>query len=148
MLGWIVFTRRPLIVRELQHALAIKEGEIEFSDEFLVDAEEIISVCRGLVSVDQQNGTVRLMHPSLQDYLTTDQYYLDLKEVAGIGYICLHYLDLDEFDEPCPDLESLWQRLVQYAFSRYAARYWADHIRGDEENQMNTVLRVFKSRGK
>ena len=148
MLGWTVFTRRPLTVRELQHALATNEGETEFSDEFLVDAEEIISVCRGLVSVDQQNDTVRLMHESLQDYLTTNQHYLHLKVVAGIGYVCLYYLDLDEFDEPCPDLESLRQRLAQYAFSRYAARYWADHIRGDEENQMNTVLRVFKSRGK
>jgi hypothetical protein len=149
MLAWIAFSgSTPLTVRVLQHALATKEGKTEFSDDFLVDAEEMISVCGGLISVDQ-GETVRLIDRTFYHYFTTNQRYSHFKEVAGIGYVCLRYLDLNEFDEPCPDLESLRQRLAKYVLSPYAARHWARHIQGDEEKQMlNTVLRVFGSRGK
>jgi hypothetical protein len=150
VLARTVFTQRPLTIRELQHAMGTKEGKTEFSDEFLVDAENITSVCTGLVIVDQQSGTVRLMHHTLEEYIKTDQGRLQLMQAAllraaDIGYVCLQYLDLDEFDEPCLDLESLRQRLEKYDFSRYVAQRWDDPIRGDE---LNRVLEVFQSRGK
>jgi hypothetical protein len=125
------------------------EGETEFSDEFLADEEDIERACAGLVIVDQEIDMVRLIHYTLEEYLKTELHYAYFKQTAIIGERCLQYLDLDELDEPCPDLESLLHRLAKYDFSRYAARHWADHVRGFGEYEMlDTVLRVFQSRGK
>jgi hypothetical protein len=150
ILGWTAFTQRPLTLKELQYALVITERKTAFPDDFLPDDEDIESACAGLVIVDEENDMVCLVHHTLEEYIKAGRRYgyLAIRYLAIIGDRCLRCLDLDEFDEPCPDLESLRQRLAKYDFSRYAARHWADHIRGNEENEILNMVRVFKSRGK
>jgi len=58
---WLTHAYRPLKVTELQHAVAVPDEGDGF-DEGDVTAEElIISVCCGLIMVDQQSRIVRLV---------------------------------------------------------------------------------------
>ena len=50
--GWITFTRCPLTILELQHALAVEPDMTTFDPDNLCDKDILGSVCAGLVLVD------------------------------------------------------------------------------------------------
>ena len=52
VLMWITRAKRPLSIKELQHAVAIEEGDIETDLEAFPDEEILLSVCAGLVITD------------------------------------------------------------------------------------------------
>jgi hypothetical protein len=56
ILSWITCTQRPLTTLELQHALAVDVGDSELGEDNLQDIEEMVSVCAGLVTVDEQSN--------------------------------------------------------------------------------------------
>ncbi len=51
--GWIAFAKRPLIVLELQHALAVEPGTATLNPENLCNEDILVSICGGLVVIDQ-----------------------------------------------------------------------------------------------
>ena len=51
VLLWITQTRRPLSIKELQHALAVLPGMKEMNTDYMIDEDILISVCAGLVVV-------------------------------------------------------------------------------------------------
>ncbi|KAF1362415.1 hypothetical protein EJ07DRAFT_106802, partial [Lizonia empirigonia] len=69
VLSWISYAQRPLTTRELCHALAVEEGDEELDLDNIPDVEDILSVCAGLVTVDEESQIVRLVHYTTQDYL-------------------------------------------------------------------------------
>lgn len=54
--------KRPLTTLELQHALAVEVGESELDEENFPEIEDMVSVCAGLVTVDEECGIIRLVH--------------------------------------------------------------------------------------
>jgi hypothetical protein len=54
VLSWITFAMRPLTTSELQHALAVEIGASELDEENLPDPEDMVSVCAGLVTIDEE----------------------------------------------------------------------------------------------
>ncbi|KAJ7094770.1 hypothetical protein C8R44DRAFT_951374, partial [Mycena epipterygia] len=69
VLSWVTNARRPLEPSELRVALAVEEGTTELNAENLLDTENILSVCAGLVIIDKEDNKVRLIHYTIQDYL-------------------------------------------------------------------------------
>lgn len=61
VLAWISHANRPLRVSELQHALAAEEDTSEIKLSRITDEEILISVCAGLVVVDNESNFVRLI---------------------------------------------------------------------------------------
>ena len=61
VLLWICFARRPLSIVELQHALAVDKDSKRTEWDALPDEEIIISVCAGLVVIDEESSIVRLV---------------------------------------------------------------------------------------
>lgn len=61
VLLWICFARRPLSIVELQHALAVDESSTSTQWDALPDEEIMISVCCGLVVIDEESSIVRLV---------------------------------------------------------------------------------------
>ncbi|RDW67885.1 hypothetical protein BP6252_09281 [Coleophoma cylindrospora] len=59
VLSWITCSRRPLSTSELQCALAVEIGEAELDEENLPQLEDI-SVCAGLVTIDEKSRIIRL----------------------------------------------------------------------------------------
>jgi hypothetical protein len=51
----------PLTVAEVQCALSVRSGDKEFDEEGIPDAEDMISPCAGLITVDHETRVVRLV---------------------------------------------------------------------------------------
>jgi hypothetical protein len=60
-LSWISKTVRPLRVDELQHAVFVEIGDEDIDDGPLESAALIVSVCAGLVTVDAESRSFRLV---------------------------------------------------------------------------------------
>lgn len=58
LLSWIIFALRPLTMTELQHALAVQLGDHDLDREGLPDGESVLSVCAGLVIVEEESELV------------------------------------------------------------------------------------------
>jgi hypothetical protein len=61
-ISWITYAGRPLKTWELCHALAVEPGEEELDQENIVDVEDIVSCCAGLVTVDEESNIIRLVY--------------------------------------------------------------------------------------
>jgi hypothetical protein len=68
VLSWITCAKRPLTTSELRHALAVEIGESELDEENLPEIEDMVSVCAGLVTVDEESDVIRLVHYTTQEY--------------------------------------------------------------------------------
>jgi hypothetical protein len=62
VLLWITCAKRRLTTFEIQHALAVEVGHSELHEDNLPQVEDIISVCAGLVTVDEETKAIRLVH--------------------------------------------------------------------------------------
>lgn len=62
VLSWIICARRPLTTFELEHALAVELGESQLDIDNLCRVEYMVSVCAGLVVVDDESKVIRLVH--------------------------------------------------------------------------------------
>lgn len=58
---WTCFAQRPLSIFETQHALAIRPGEARMRFGACPDEEIMISVCAGLVSIEEEGSMVRFI---------------------------------------------------------------------------------------
>lgn len=70
---WVVNAKRPLTVPELQTALAVEPGTSQFDKFNILDIAIILSVCAGLVIIDNQHSVLRLVHYTAQEYLDSIQ---------------------------------------------------------------------------
>ncbi|KAL9630398.1 MAG: hypothetical protein Q9204_004740, partial [Flavoplaca sp. TL-2023a] len=97
---WVAYTHRPLEVRALQEALAIDPDETDLDEEAITPIGLILDVCAGLLILDKENGTVRLMHYTAQDYFDTVQSTRFNNVHASIACDCVTYLGYDCFQHP------------------------------------------------
>jgi len=70
-LMWISHSERLLQLDELFHALAVEIGSTDLNAKRIPSVETLLSCCLGLVVVDREVLTVRLIHFTLQEYLHT-----------------------------------------------------------------------------
>lgn len=61
-LSWITCAKRPLTSFELQTALAVDAGDSYLHKDGLPGIEDVVSVCAGLVTVDDESKIIRLVH--------------------------------------------------------------------------------------
>ncbi|KAI1824491.1 ankyrin repeat-containing domain protein [Xylaria intraflava] len=149
VLSWISCARRPLSLKELQHALATEIGERQFDDENITDISDIVSVCAGLVTVDGQSDVVRLVHKTTQEYF--DKMWTSIFPTAheDIAMTCVSYLSFDAFETgACQDRMAFTARLESYALYDYAARNWGYHARTASIEKEELILDFLKSEAK
>lgn len=91
-LMWLSHSRRPLTIYELQHALATKTGNAQFYPGNLVNTVLLAESCLGLVTVDEETSTVRLVHSSVNDYLQEHSEELFSCGHGRLAIDCLNYL--------------------------------------------------------
>jgi len=145
VLGWITYAKQPLKAKALQHAVAIMPAMDNLDNGDLIAIEELIAVCAGMVTIDAESDTVRLVHYTTQKYLQTRLNHVKVDIASG----SLAYLALKVFCAPCLKTENLEDRLRAYPFASYAATYWCEHLRGELENDLkDTCLHVFSTQGR
>ena len=124
-LMWICHSERPLGVDELCHALSVTIGSTHFDSGTVLATETLLTCCQGLVTVDKEASTFRLIHYTLREYLTT-RSNLFTHAHSIMAEACLTYLNSDQARalpaNPQPDLSSM-------PFLRYCSRYWGTHAK-------------------
>ena len=63
VLSWITYAQRALTTEELSHALAVEAEESELDEDNIPDVADMVSVCAGLVTVDEESNIIRLVLP-------------------------------------------------------------------------------------
>jgi hypothetical protein len=130
VLSWITCAKRPLAAIELQHALGVEVSESKLDELNFSEIEDIVSVCAGLVTIDEESGIIRLVHYTTQEYFerTQRQWFPDAQ--TNITTICVSYLSFDEFQSGiCQNDEEFKQRLQANTLYDYAAHNWGHHAR-------------------
>jgi hypothetical protein len=61
VLSWISYAFRPLVLSELQYAVAIQEDMTKMDEEDLDDESFLLSVCGGLVVITEESKHVALV---------------------------------------------------------------------------------------
>jgi ankyrin repeat protein len=129
VMSWILCARRPLRTSELLHALAIKVGESRFNKDRILDTGDILDVCAGLVTIDEQSDNVRFIHYTTQEYLERNREIWLPYANLEISRICTAYLSLDDLsDGPCSIKQDYDRRDESLALLGYAAVNWGPHM--------------------
>ncbi|KAJ7659529.1 hypothetical protein B0H17DRAFT_954642, partial [Mycena rosella] len=97
ILIWISNAKRLLSISELQEALAVEPGDTTFDSDNILDVDIMLSVCAGLVTVDQTDHIVRLVHYTAQQYLDSVQASRFPQAQVDITTTCLAYLSFEMF---------------------------------------------------
>jgi hypothetical protein len=101
VLSWITCAKRPLTTSELRHALAVEIGEFKLDEENLPEIEDVLSVCAGLVTVDEQSDVIRLVHYTTQEYFERTWNFWFPNAQKDIATVCVTYLSFDAFTGFC-----------------------------------------------
>ncbi|KAL8949723.1 MAG: hypothetical protein Q9222_004199 [Ikaeria aurantiellina] len=125
---WLSHVRRPLQVDELSDALAIRSGLTSVNPRYRPSQKTIIDCCHGLVNVDKESQTIRLVHYSVQQYLVDrKERFFPLGE-SEVARSCIIYQMLSPFDSECRQTENeIIDLLNDCPFIAYAAREWGYH---------------------
>jgi hypothetical protein len=70
VLLWITNVRRAITIQEIQHALAVEARDTDFYEEGITETGHLISVCCGLVAIDEGSRVIRLVHFTLEECFT------------------------------------------------------------------------------
>ena len=123
-LMWISHAERPLQAGELCHALAVRLGSTDFNTDNVPSISTLVGCCQGLITVDKGASTVRLIHFTLQEYLS----YLDIfsRPHSAMAEICLTYLNSQQIKAlptaPSSDIQTT-------PFLGYCSVYWGVHAK-------------------
>ncbi|KAJ7443140.1 ankyrin repeat-containing domain protein [Mycena latifolia] len=96
-LTWVAYAKRPLTVDELREALAIEPNATSLDSDNLLDITIVLSVCAGLIIVDEAMSVVRLIHYTTQGYFDAIQSLKFPDAHTMIASSCLEYLCFSEF---------------------------------------------------
>lgn len=156
-LFWLSFAKRPLTLRGLNEAVAVKEGCTVFDEDMmLLPPNILLHICQGLISMDQ-SGHVNLAHYSVKEFLTSDwirtsqvhYFYLDPATAStSIMRRCLAYMCLENFTGGyASSEEEATARKETYQFISYAA-YWPQHGVNCEiaQPEQELIHRFFETR--
>lgn len=161
VISWIFFAKRPLLVAELREALSVEYGDKRLDRSGCHEVDLFLDVCCGLVSIDEQDNVIRLVHYSFQQYLEENCETLFPRSQRDIAMTCLTYLMLDDFSpEATDDMEvsttllqsgafapttrSQWQD--SHRFFSYVASYWGEHVKGSLEKELEPEILCFFGR--
>ncbi|KAL7793811.1 hypothetical protein V8C37DRAFT_409391 [Trichoderma ceciliae] len=145
---WITYAKRPLTIVELQHALGVEPGESAFDEQNLPDIELLVSVCAGLVTIDNDSNIIRLVHYTTQEYLQQTHEKWFPEPQSEITTTCITYLSYEVFRSvPCHSYWAFEARFGLYPFYNYAFNYWGHHAR-EGSVMSHEVMEHIKHTGK
>ncbi|KAB8271024.1 hypothetical protein BDV30DRAFT_228526 [Aspergillus minisclerotigenes] len=131
IIAWVHLAERPVSVDELLCSLAIEDGDKAFNRRGIPVRSTLLSCCHGLVVIDQETHTVRLVHYSFQEYLNQQSKMFGLSKEewhSQIARTCLTFLNFPE--ETADDYMGI-------TLLSYAATKWGHHLRRMDVNDEN-----------
>jgi hypothetical protein len=166
VLKWTYLAKRPLSVMELRHALATVHSTAECLDlDDLPFEKSLTECCYGLVVIDKETSSVRLVHKSLQDFLQAQYENGKLFDIGhrDIAFTCLKYLSFRDESHlssiPACDVDTV-ERLLYFRPNKppndnyvhtpsahidrfpllaYAIHFWGYHARGNIDQEIEEL---------
>ena len=139
VLMWVSHAERPLHVDELRHALGVEEGSVDLNTRNIPATETLLACSLGLVTVKKPSSTVRLVHYTLQEYLSHSPNFFP-KPHSAIAEVCLTYLNFRQVRSFSPALPFVPPTAP---FVNYSSCHWASHAkRGDTESVKALALKL------
>ena len=135
ILMWVSYAERPLHVNELCHALGVENGSTDLDIRNIPTIETLLAYTLGLITVEKSSSTVRLVHYTLQEYISYNPS-LFLKPHSLIAEVCLTYLNFQHVWSFSPTLGSVPPTAP---FVKYASCYWGAHARRDTTKNVKTL---------
>lgn len=164
-LAMVVCSKRGLTPEELRYALAIHDGDTKLDERGLCDLDDVMSSCDGLIYIDRETDTVRLVHGStaaeffnahLSEYFPEPELYvaricmtiLNFPSYTKVAdswrtYATLH--DRPTLEEDVVQKEKIHQQFERLPFLRYAAFYWPQHLRICGQKLLDPALLFLES---
>jgi len=136
VLMWVSHAERPLRIDELCHALAVEMGATELDLENVPPQDTALRSCLGLAVVDSETSTVRLIHNTLQEYLSQPGVLPDAH--GRLGQTCLTYLNYDQVKRLSADG---FPNLGDMPFLEYSSLYWGSHAKIEPSDHANSLAR-------
>jgi len=126
-LMWISHAKRPLKAEDLRYALGLEIESPDLDGDNVPSIETLLACCQGLVAVDKEASTIRLIHFTLQEYLQAHAELFD-RPHATMAETCLSYLNSRQIKvlsgRPPRGLRGT-------AFLEYSSLYWGVHAKRD-----------------
>jgi ankyrin repeat protein len=101
-LTWITHARRPLMVEELQHALAVSPEDQQYKPGRMPRVDDIIAFCCGMVVLERSSNTFRLVHNTAREFMkgltTSDERFKDPH--CYISLVIANYLCMPALEQP------------------------------------------------
>jgi ankyrin repeat protein len=143
VLAWLSHALSGLTVKALQEALSVQAGDETVDEKKQIPVDDLISACSGLVVTDTGTQNIRLLHETANKYLKNQSARFPPGHEM-ILKACLDYLSLPEFSELCFFKIRVNERVEQYHFYEYAAKYWSSHaIQGSLESTFQDSITNF-----
>ncbi|KAG2011570.1 ankyrin repeat domain-containing protein 50, variant 2 [Coprinopsis cinerea AmutBmut pab1-1] len=130
VLLWLVFSRGPLSIDDLRYALAADPETHAYIPERMPDEATIVSVCCGLVEVQETSNTVRLIHFTAKDALVPlllRDYPTPHLTISKV--LIQRLLSSGIVDSEFTVVEELHDAWKQHHLLRYAQENLGSHIR-------------------
>ena len=134
-LMWVSNSERPLHTSELCHALGVQIGSSDLDHENVPQIRTILGSSLGLITVEASSSTVRLVHFTLQEYLSNNPSLFQSPH-SMIAEACLTYLNFRCVRELSPTL-SLAPPTVPLV--EYASCYWGEHTRMEKTGSVSRL---------
>jgi hypothetical protein len=64
VLLWVLYASRPMSLEELERAVATSPETYKFQPNEVVPGNSLVALCRGLVTLEEESGVVRLVRKS------------------------------------------------------------------------------------
>ena len=139
-LMWISHSERPLKPDELCHALAVEIWSHDLDIGNVPSIGTLLACSQGLVAIDKETSTVRLIH------FTVQLYILDNPELFGspdsiMAETCLSYLGSKQVKSLSV---SSYSNLQSIPFLEYSSLYWGLHANRElSDSAMSLALKLF-----
>ena len=140
-LMWISHAEMPLTADELCHALAVELGSRVFNAGNAPSIATVVGCCQGLIAVDKRTSNVRLIHPTLKEYLCA-RPDIFIRPHSAMAEICLTYLNSKEVKAISVDS---FCDILDTPFLDYSSLYWGVHAKKDLSNHATSLaLELFR----
>ena len=130
VLLWISHARGSLTVAELSEALAVKPGNSSLNPRRRPSQNTMIECCMGLVTVDRESSSIRLVHYALQEFFQNQREEIFPSGEEELAEVCITYLFFDDFIHGCcEDAAAIERSMKDFPLLGYASSYWGHHVR-------------------
>ncbi|RPA91159.1 ankyrin [Choiromyces venosus 120613-1] len=131
VLMWICHVERPLRADELCDALGVEIGSPDLNPDNVPSIAILLSCCQGLFTVENETSTVRLIHLTLQEYLSTRSDLFGRAHTV-ITETCLTYLNSHQVKSLSGNTSRVISVITQgRPFLQYASLSWGAHAKAE-----------------